>query len=150
MSDERDAQFTFHLKHDVVADLPATATVIVDPAERRRVLAAFVEEFNRRHSPDSPWPKAVLDEWVVDWLIPSSAELAQGFGYTLPSGFGHDFAGTVDEVGEGMEDFAVGDRVYGGVLGQAVADYGLVKPDAARLSHRLTLWTRLALLRSVV
>jgi deazaflavin-dependent oxidoreductase (nitroreductase family) len=58
------AQFTFHLKHDVVADLPATATVIVDPAERRRVLAVFVEEFNRRHGPDSPWPKAVLDEWV--------------------------------------------------------------------------------------
>ena len=58
------AQFTFHLKHDVVADLPATATVIVDPAERRRVLAAFVEEFNRRNGPDSPWPKAVLDEWV--------------------------------------------------------------------------------------
>ncbi len=32
-------QFTFHLKHAVVADLPATATVVVDPAERRRVLA---------------------------------------------------------------------------------------------------------------
>jgi deazaflavin-dependent oxidoreductase (nitroreductase family) len=59
-----DAQFTFHIKHGVVADLPATATVIVEPTERRRVLAAFVEEFNRRHGPDSPWPKAVLDEWV--------------------------------------------------------------------------------------
>jgi deazaflavin-dependent oxidoreductase (nitroreductase family) len=59
-----DAQFTLHLKRGVVADLPATATVIVDPAERRRVLATFVEEFNRRHGPDSPWPKAVLDEWV--------------------------------------------------------------------------------------
>ncbi len=57
-------QFTFHLKHAVVADLPATATVVVDPAERRRVLAAFVEEFNRRRGPDSPWPEAVLDEWV--------------------------------------------------------------------------------------
>lgn len=57
-------QFTFHLKHGVVADLPATATVIVDPAERRRVLAVFVEEFNRRHGPDSPWPEALLDEWV--------------------------------------------------------------------------------------
>src|SRR5580692_10955735 len=32
-------QFTFHLKHGVVADLRATATVIVDPAERQRVLA---------------------------------------------------------------------------------------------------------------
>ncbi len=57
-------QFTFHLKCSVAADLPATATVIVDSAERRRVLAVFVEEFNRRHGPDSPWPEAVLDEWV--------------------------------------------------------------------------------------
>jgi deazaflavin-dependent oxidoreductase (nitroreductase family) len=57
-------QFTFHLKHSLVADLRAMATVIVDPVERRRVLAVFVEEFNRRHGPDSPWPEAVLDEWV--------------------------------------------------------------------------------------
>ena len=57
-------EFTFHLKHGLVADLPATARVIVDPAERRRVLAVFVAEFNRRHGPDSPWPEAVLDEWV--------------------------------------------------------------------------------------
>lgn len=59
-----DPRFTFHLKHGVVADLPATATVIDDPAERRRVLAAFVEEFNHRRGPDSPWPQADLDEWV--------------------------------------------------------------------------------------
>jgi deazaflavin-dependent oxidoreductase (nitroreductase family) len=57
--------FTFHLKHGVVADLPATATVIVDPGERRRVLAVFVEQFNRRRDPDSEWPVAVLDEWVA-------------------------------------------------------------------------------------
>ena len=59
-----EPRFTFHLKNGVVADLPATARVIVDPAERRRVLAVFVAEFNRRHGPDSPWPQAVLDEWV--------------------------------------------------------------------------------------
>ena len=57
-------QFTFHLKHGVTADLPATATVITDPDERRRVLTAFVQEFNRRQSPDSPWPTAVLQEWI--------------------------------------------------------------------------------------
>ena len=57
-------RFTFHLKHRVTVDLPAIATVIVDPAERRRVLAAFVDEFNRRHGPDTPWPEAILDEWV--------------------------------------------------------------------------------------
>jgi deazaflavin-dependent oxidoreductase (nitroreductase family) len=56
--------FTFHLKHGVIADLPATATVITDPKERRQVLAVFVEQFNARQGPDSPWPTAVLDEWV--------------------------------------------------------------------------------------
>jgi deazaflavin-dependent oxidoreductase (nitroreductase family) len=56
--------FTFHLKHGVVADLAATATVIVDPTERRRVLADFVEQFNQHNGPDSPWPEATLDEWV--------------------------------------------------------------------------------------
>ena len=57
--------FTFHLKHRVVADLPATATVIVDPTERLRVLSVFVDEFNRRNDPDSGWPDAVLDNWVA-------------------------------------------------------------------------------------
>jgi deazaflavin-dependent oxidoreductase (nitroreductase family) len=58
--------FTFHLKHSVVADLPATATVILEPAERRRVLAEFVEQFNRRRSEQGDgWPEAVLDEWVA-------------------------------------------------------------------------------------
>jgi NADPH:quinone reductase-like Zn-dependent oxidoreductase len=71
----------------------------------------------------------------MDWLIPSSAELAQGFGYTLPSGFGTDFAGTVDEMGPGVEGFAAGDRVYGGVLGRAVADFAIVRPDSGRLFH---------------
>jgi deazaflavin-dependent oxidoreductase (nitroreductase family) len=59
-----ESRFTFHLKHGVVADLPAEAEVITDPAERRRVLAGFVEEFNHRHRADSQWPTAVLDEWV--------------------------------------------------------------------------------------
>jgi deazaflavin-dependent oxidoreductase (nitroreductase family) len=58
--------FTFHLKHGVVADLPATATVIVEPAQRRRVLAVFVEQFNdRRRESDDGWPEADLDEWVA-------------------------------------------------------------------------------------
>jgi deazaflavin-dependent oxidoreductase (nitroreductase family) len=57
--------FTFHLKHGVMADLRATATVIVEPAERRHALGVFVEEFNRRRGPDTPWPEAVLDEWVA-------------------------------------------------------------------------------------
>jgi deazaflavin-dependent oxidoreductase (nitroreductase family) len=53
--------FVFHLKDGVVADLPATATVINDPAERRRVLNQFVQEFNQRNPGG---PKAVLEDWV--------------------------------------------------------------------------------------
>ena len=59
-----DPRFTFHLKHGAVADLPATARVITDPVERRRVLSLFVVQFNRRRELDSSWPEAVLDEWV--------------------------------------------------------------------------------------
>src|SRR5450755_685239 len=60
-----DPHFMFHLKHGVIADLPAVATVITDPAERHRVFIDFVDQFNQRHGPDSPWPKAVLEDWVA-------------------------------------------------------------------------------------
>jgi deazaflavin-dependent oxidoreductase (nitroreductase family) len=60
-----EPRFTFHLKHGVAADLPAVAEVITDPGERRRLLAQFVDEFNERNGPGSPWGKAVLDEWVA-------------------------------------------------------------------------------------
>jgi deazaflavin-dependent oxidoreductase (nitroreductase family) len=56
-----EPHFTFHLKNGVVADLPAIATVIADPAERRRVLTDIVERFNRRAAPDDQWE---LEEWV--------------------------------------------------------------------------------------
>jgi hypothetical protein len=59
-----EPRFIFHLKDRVIADLPAVATVITDPAERRRVFVEFVAEFNRRHGRDSPWPEAVLEDWV--------------------------------------------------------------------------------------
>lgn len=54
--------FVFHLKHGVVADLPAVATVVTDPGERRRVMSLFVDQFNEANGPE--WPRAVLDEWV--------------------------------------------------------------------------------------
>jgi hypothetical protein len=59
-----EPHFTFHLKRDVVADLPAVATVITDVSERRRLLAPLVDQFNERRGDESEWPRAELDEWV--------------------------------------------------------------------------------------
>ena len=40
-------QFTFHLKGAVKADLPATARAIVEPAERRTVMARIAQNWGR-------------------------------------------------------------------------------------------------------
>lgn len=69
----------------------------------------------------------------MDWLIPAMPEMAAQWGITLPSGFGCDLAGVVDEVGAGVEGFAAGDRVYGGAFGRAVADYAVVPIGSNRL-----------------
>ena len=67
----------------------------------------------------------------MDWVLSSMPVMAQQFGITLPSGFATDFAGTVDEVGEGVSGFAVGDRVYGAATGRAAADFLVVDPAGA-------------------
>jgi len=62
----------------------------------------------------------------MDWFMTSDAQTAARFGLSLPCGFGTDYAGVVDELGEGVSAFAVGERVFGGALSRAVADYLLV------------------------
>ena len=62
----------------------------------------------------------------MDWFMTSDAETAARFGLSLPCGFGTDYAGVVDEVGDGVSAFVVGDRVFGGALSRAVADYVVV------------------------
>src|SRR6202044_3821012 len=64
----------------------------------------------------------------VDWKIAASPMAAERFGIALPAGFGNDYAGVVDEVGDGVTGFAAGDRVYGGARAAAVADYAVVRP----------------------
>jgi enoyl reductase len=46
----------------------------------------------------------------------------------LPSGNGNEFAGTVDQLGEGAVGFAIGDEVFGGARMKAQADYVVVDP----------------------
>jgi NADPH:quinone reductase-like Zn-dependent oxidoreductase len=62
----------------------------------------------------------------MDWFMTSDAQTAKRFGLRLPSGFGTDYAGVVDQVGDGVTQFAAGDRVFGGALSRAVADHVLI------------------------
>jgi NADPH:quinone reductase-like Zn-dependent oxidoreductase len=62
----------------------------------------------------------------MDWFMTSDADTAARFGLSLPSGFGTDYAGVVDQVGDGVTEFAVGDRVFGGALSRAVATHLLI------------------------
>lgn len=65
----------------------------------------------------------------MDWFMTSDAETAARFGLRLPSGFGTDYAGVVDQVGAGANGYAVGDRVFGAALSRAVADFVVVDAD---------------------
>ena len=70
----------------------------------------------------------------MDWIMTADADTAARFGLSLPAGFGTDYAGVVDQVGDGVTGFAPGDRVFGGALSRAVADFVVV--DAAGASRR--------------
>jgi NADPH:quinone reductase and related Zn-dependent oxidoreductases len=62
----------------------------------------------------------------MDWFMTSDEQTAARFGLSVPCGFGTDYAGVVDQVGDGVTGFALGDRVFGGALSRAVADYVLI------------------------
>ncbi|HEX4444434.1 MAG TPA: NADP-dependent oxidoreductase [Galbitalea sp.] len=62
----------------------------------------------------------------MDWFMTSDAATAARFRLSLPSGFGTDYAGIIDQVGADASGFAVGDRVFGTALSRAVADFVVV------------------------
>jgi NADPH:quinone reductase-like Zn-dependent oxidoreductase len=64
----------------------------------------------------------------MDWFMTADADTAARFGLSLPAGFGTDYAGVVDQVGDGVSDFAPGDRVFGSALSRAVADFVVISP----------------------
>ena len=58
---------------------------------------------------------------------------------SLPTGFGTDYAGVVDQAGDGVTGFAPGIRVFGAALSRAVADFVVVDAAgsiAANEAHR--------------
>ena len=63
---EADPHFTFHLKGSRPVDLPATARIITDEAERRAVLTDVARAWNRDDVDtmvrDSPLIEVTLDE----------------------------------------------------------------------------------------
>lgn len=71
----------------------------------------------------------------MDWKVIATPEAGARFGLTLPTGFGYDFAGVVDEVGGDGGGFAVGDRVYGGAMARAAAGHLVADARGGSLFH---------------
>lgn len=70
----------------------------------------------------------------LDAKLFRGAPTSSGAKPALPSGNGHDFAGDVDELGEGVTDVQLGDAVFGQVPSRAQADFVIVAAD--QLSHK--------------
>jgi NADPH:quinone reductase-like Zn-dependent oxidoreductase len=101
-----------------------------------------LEEFGSRdflHLVDRerPWPGPgqVLVRVMAAGLNPMDCKAyrderaAARMGVTLPSGMGQDFAGYVEEVGDGVTRFAVGDAVLGTAPFASLADFVVVPED---------------------
>lgn len=63
-----DPDFTFHLKNGIGADLPARATPVTDPEERRVVLAEIVADLNQPYDPGTIRPTR-LEDWNESRLM---------------------------------------------------------------------------------
>ncbi len=64
--------------------------------------------------------------------LPKLLRLAEGITHPRRSILGRDYAGEVVQVGDGVNDFAVGDLVFGEAT-QTWADFVVVKPNQARI-----------------
>jgi alcohol dehydrogenase len=76
---------------------------------------------------------------TVDTMIRQMGQENLPLSPDLPAVLGMDFAGTVEAVGEGVSDFAVGDEVYGcagGLIGLQGALTELINADARLIAHK--------------
>jgi NADPH:quinone reductase-like Zn-dependent oxidoreductase len=75
----------------------------------------------------------------IDWKI-LHGFMAEVMPMTLPAGLGSDLAGVVDEVGEGVTEFAVGDEVLGSSLTPALSESALADPANVVLKPAEVSW----------
>jgi len=68
---EADPRLTFHLKQSVTVDLPATARIVDDPGERRRVLTGVARAWNRTDL-DAMVTYSPLIEVSIDGYAPAA------------------------------------------------------------------------------
>jgi NADPH:quinone reductase-like Zn-dependent oxidoreductase len=72
----------------------------------------------------------------IDWKVRSGA-MREVMPLDLPATDGREAAGTVDEVGPGVTDFAPGDEVFGFAVGGAASEYAVLD-DLARKPSALS------------
>jgi NADPH:quinone reductase-like Zn-dependent oxidoreductase len=87
-----------------------------------------------------PGPGQVLVRVRAAGINPGEASIREGLMHarwpaTFPSGQGSDLAGVVEELGDGVEEFAVGDEIIG-FTHQRASHAELVVTEAADLTHR--------------
>lgn len=68
---EADPNLTFHLKGSVIADLPATARIITDPAERRTIAEWIVVNAWRQQDVEAMTAWAPMIEVTVKDPVPA-------------------------------------------------------------------------------
>ena len=85
------------------------------------------------HEVAAPAPGKVRIAVRAAGLNPVDAKIRGGhkpeWAPTLPAGIGRELAGVVEAIGEGVTRLAVGDEVFGNIVGSAIARHALTNPN---------------------